>query len=477
VLCATNMMIHGIEVPSNIINDNTLARPLRDYGKKDQVDVIITNPPFGWVEEDGIENNFPAQFRPRETVDLFLVLVMDLLKEVGRAAIVLPDGTLFGEGIKTRIKKKMLEECNLHTIVRLPKSVFAPYTSIATNVLFLTKGEPTEEIWYYEHPLPENVKAYSKTKPMRVSEFDAEKHWWSKRNESEVAWKVSVKEIAENNYNLDIKNPNAPVLHHQDSGELFEEFSKASVLKSSLQDQLRQILEKSPAAEKKMNHLLSSLDIVTEAPDGVKTLRKAVLGLAVSGQLVEQRSSEGTGKQLIVKICDKRGISYTAGSTNSVPLPMTWATAKLGELVHIEMGQSPDSDSYNQRGEGLPFYQGKTDFGLLTPSPRFWCSQPRKIAQPGDVLLSVRAPVGPTNFVTEASCIGRGLAALRPLGGMRTEFILWWMRAYEPEVAMMGTGTTFVAVSKKSLDPFRVAVPPLAEQERILTRITELMDI
>jgi len=245
VLCATNMMIHGIEVPSNIINDNTLARPLKDYGKKDQVDVIVTNPPFGGVEEDGIENNFPAEFRTRETADLFLVLVMELLKDGGRAAIVLPDGTLFGEGIKTRIKKRMLEECNLHTIVRLPKSVFAPYTSIATNVLFLTKGEPTKDIWYYEHQLPEGVKAYNKGKPMRLSEFDEEKKWWTKRKETEKAWKVSAKDIAANNYNLDIKNPNAPVEIHEDPEELLAQYIGAVKAVKALQDQLKVSLQQS----------------------------------------------------------------------------------------------------------------------------------------------------------------------------------------------------------------------------------------
>ena len=245
VLCATNMMVHGIEVPSNILNDNTLARPLRDYGPKDQVDVIVTNPPFGGVEEDGIENNFPAEFRTRETADLFLVLVMELLKDGGRAAIVLPDGTLFGEGIKTRIKKKMLEECNLHTIVRLPKSVFAPYTSISTNVLFLTKGEPTKDIWYYEHQLPEGVKAYNKTKPMRLSEFDEEKKWWTKRKETEKAWKVSAKDIAANNYNLDIKNPNAPVETHEDPDELLAQYAEAVKAVKALQDQLKASLQQS----------------------------------------------------------------------------------------------------------------------------------------------------------------------------------------------------------------------------------------
>jgi type I restriction enzyme M protein len=245
VLCATNMMVHGIEVPSNILNDNTLARPLRDYGKKDQVDIIITNPPFGGVEEDGIENNFPQEFRTRETADLFLVLVMELLKDGGRAAIVLPDGTLFGGGIKTRIKKKMLEECNLHTIVRLPKSVFAPYTNIATNVLFLTKGEPTKDIWYYEHPLPEGVKAYNKTKPMRVAEFDTEKAWWTNREKTEQAWKVSAEAIVERNYNLDIKNPNTPDFVHADPDELLRQYAESVSKVKELQAKLKASLEQS----------------------------------------------------------------------------------------------------------------------------------------------------------------------------------------------------------------------------------------
>lgn len=245
VLCATNMMVHGIEVPSNIVNDNTLARPLKDYGKKDQVDVIVTNPPFGGVEEDGIENNFPAEFKTRETADLFLVLVMELLKDGGRAAVVLPDGTLFGEGIKTRIKKALLESCNLHTIVRLPKSVFAPYTSIATNVLFLTKGEPTKHIWYYEHQLPEGVKAYNKGKPMRLAEFDGEKVWWDKRKETEQAWMVSIKEIVERNYNLDIKNPNAPTESHEDPDELLAAYADAVKKVAELQNKLKASLEES----------------------------------------------------------------------------------------------------------------------------------------------------------------------------------------------------------------------------------------
>jgi type I restriction enzyme M protein len=159
LLCMTNMMLHGIEVPLQIRHDNTLARPLRDYTNADRVDVIMTNPPFGGMEEDGIEQNFPATFQTRETADLFLVLIMHLLKEGGRGAIVLPDGTLFGEGIKTRIKERLLRDNNLHTLVRLPKNVFAPYTGIQTNILFFEKGQPTKEVWFYEHPYPPGYKS------------------------------------------------------------------------------------------------------------------------------------------------------------------------------------------------------------------------------------------------------------------------------------------------------------------------------
>jgi len=242
LLCATNMLLHGIEVPSNIRHDNTLSRPLRDYGPKDRVDVVVTNPPFGGTEEDGIEANFPASFRTRETADLFLVLIMHLLKDGGRAAIVLPDGTLFGEGVKTRIKEKLLEECNLHTVVRLPNGVFNPYTGIKTNLLFFTKGEPTKEVWYYEHPYPEGYKSYSKTKPMRIEEFAPEKAWWQNRQENEQAWKVSVEQIKSNGYNLDIKNPNTVEDDHGDPEELLAEYKTLLASVAETRETLKQEL-------------------------------------------------------------------------------------------------------------------------------------------------------------------------------------------------------------------------------------------
>jgi len=154
MLCVTNMLLHEIEDPSFVRHDNTLARPYVSYTQSERVDIVLTNPPFGGREEDGIENNFPNQFRTRETADLFLALIIRLLRPGGRAGAVLPDGSLFGEGVKTRLKEHLMQECNLHTIVRLPNSVFRPYASIGTNLLFFEKGEPTKETWFWEHRVP-----------------------------------------------------------------------------------------------------------------------------------------------------------------------------------------------------------------------------------------------------------------------------------------------------------------------------------
>lgn len=243
LLCTTNMLLHGIDIPVQIRHDNALARPLRDYGPRDRVDVVVTNPPFGGIEEDGIESNFPSTFQTRETADLFLVLLMHILKDGGRAGIVLPDGTLFGEGVKTRIKEELLKECNLHTIVRLPNGVFNPYTGIKTNLLFFTKGEPTKEIWYYEHPYPEGYKSYSKTKPIRIEEFEPEKAWWNNREENEHAWRVPVEEIVKNNYNLDIKNPNVPEEQNGDPEELLAQYQAVTAAVEETREILKQELK------------------------------------------------------------------------------------------------------------------------------------------------------------------------------------------------------------------------------------------
>lgn len=207
VLATTNLILHDIELP-NITYRDALDKPLREYKNSDKVTCILANPPFGGTVANSNENNFPLNYRTKESADLFLILMIHLLEDRGRAGIVLPDGSLTGDGIKQRVRKKLLEECNVHTIVRLPQSVFAPYATVNTNLIFFEKGKPTKNIWYYEHTLPATAKAYSKTKPIRVEEFAPIKQWWKKRAESEVSWKVSIDTIIERGYDLDIKNPN-----------------------------------------------------------------------------------------------------------------------------------------------------------------------------------------------------------------------------------------------------------------------------
>ncbi|MDA7657679.1 type I restriction-modification system subunit M [Verrucomicrobia bacterium] len=262
MLCTTNMILHGIDTPTNIRHDNTLSRPYMDYGNKDRVDVIVTNPPFGGTEEDGIENNFPATLRTRETADLFMALIVKLLKNHGRAAVVLPDGFLFGEGMKTRLKEDLLKKCHLHTIVRLPNGVFNPYTGIKTNILFFTKKPESEqpatkEVWFYKHPYPEGVSSYNKTKPMRFDEFQTEIDWWGSeeegfktRIETEQAWKVSIEDIVSRNYNLDISNPHVGEQVSHNPEELLTQYTDQQGKIQDLRNQLKTILESALSGEK-----------------------------------------------------------------------------------------------------------------------------------------------------------------------------------------------------------------------------------
>ena len=243
LLATTNLILHDIELPRIVFRDS-LDRPLSSYKDKDRVDVILANPPFGGIVANNNEKNFPQNFRTKESADLFLVLMIHLLKNGGRAGIVLPDGSLTGEGIKQRVRQKLLEECNLHTIIRLPNSVFQPYATVATNLLFFVKGTPTKEIWYYEHRLPEGQKSYSKTKPIRLEEFNPIREWWNNRRENEVAWKVDIKTIIDTGYDLDIKNPNKQEeVHDYTSAELIEMLEKSMLKSNALLNQLKSELK------------------------------------------------------------------------------------------------------------------------------------------------------------------------------------------------------------------------------------------
>lgn len=215
LLCTTNMLLHDINEPQ-IVRGNSLEKNVRDYEENDKFDVILMNPPYGGTEKKSVQQNFPTELRDSETADLFMVEILYRLKQNGRVGIVLPDGFLFGtDNTKVAIKRKLMDECNLHTIIRLPGSIFAPYTSIATNLLFFDKTGPTQETWFYRMDIPDGYKAFSKTKPVTLKHLDCVVKWWNNREEIKdektdesltETWKAkkfSIDEIIKLNYDLD----------------------------------------------------------------------------------------------------------------------------------------------------------------------------------------------------------------------------------------------------------------------------------
>jgi len=246
LLCEMNLLLHGLEYP-NISYQNSLATPLKDIGHEDRVDIIVTNPPFGGEEEEGILGNFPSDLQTSETALLFLQLIMKMLKRPGRGsarggrcAIVLPDGAMFATGIAERVRKLLVENYNLHTVVRLPKGVFAPYTPIPTNLLFFDCQGPTETIWYYQLLPPNDRKNYTKTKPLRPEEFEPVEKWWKSRGESTHSWQVAVDTIRGQNYNLDLSNPNMRSVEDLPPEQVIDEIVRKEEEINSL---LRELIE------------------------------------------------------------------------------------------------------------------------------------------------------------------------------------------------------------------------------------------
>lgn len=245
LLAQMNLLLHGLESPK-IDPGNSLRFPLNEIRDKNRVDVILTNPPFGGEEERGILSNFPEDKQASETALLFLQLIMRKLRrppKPGRAGVIVPNGTLFGDGVCARIKEELLEDFNLHTIIRLPNGVFAPYTPIPTNLLFFDRSGPTKNVWYYEQPLPEGRKQYTKTMPMQFEEFKDCLAWWKKRKETDRAWKVSAKDLLANNCNLDIKNPrNKQALEHLPPEQLVDSILKKEQQIIEIMGEIKQIL-------------------------------------------------------------------------------------------------------------------------------------------------------------------------------------------------------------------------------------------
>lgn len=495
ILCMTNMLLHGIDVPVNIRHDNTLARPLVDWSPSERVDIVVTNPPFGGTEEDGIESNFPSDVRTRETADLFLVLIMHLLKPGGRCAIVLPDNTLFGDGVKRTIKERLLSECRLHTIVRMPPTVFAPYTNIATNLLFFDKGLPTEEVWFYEHELPAGQKAYGKTRRIRVDEFDALRDWWTDRRESEQAWRVSIDDIAERNYNLDIPNPNRPVPDRREPSEALDDYRSSRATLARLVEQITGLLEQAVIDESATAQaFFSNLPRLAGAPGVVETLRSLILDLAIRGRLVEQRGDEAPASSLLDESRAEVAARVAAGEIRRPPVlapiddddklfsvPATWCWARLGEQAGtgIRGTVSPDGlagDEWVLDLEDVVSGSGHVLKHVVARERPAGSTKARFAA--GDVLYGKLRPYLNKVVVAPApGCCTTEMIVFTPWRMLLPEYLALYLRA--PTFVRWATAVThgvkMPRLGLKLLQQRPIAMPPLGEQRRIAHRVEELM--
>jgi type I restriction enzyme M protein len=485
MLCVTNMMLHGVEVPSLVAHDNTLTRPLRDYTAADRVDVIVTNPPFGGVEEPGTENNFPADVRTKETADLFLVLIKHLLKPGGRGALVLPDGTLFGEGVKSRIKEQLLAECNLHTIVRLPGGVFSPYTGIKTNMLFFTKGQPTKEIWYYEHQYPTGMKTYNKTKPIRIEEFDAEKAWWGieadgfrSRVEGEFAWKVSIETIKLASFNLDQKNPHAPDLVSHDPDELLCDYSRLQSRAQGVRDQLRTIL-----SAETWQRIAQHFDLLLDRPEAIRSFEQAILQGAVRGLLVSQADEDEPAAALVERIflakaqLPDRARARVPGPMSAVdendlgfPLPKGWIGVRFGDITVNRDGERVPVSAADREGLAKRYdYYGAS--GVIDKIDKFiFDKRLLLIGEDGANLLNRSTPIA---FFAEGKYwVNNHAHVIDATEPGLLDYLCLYVNAISLEPYV--TGTAQPKMNQAKLNSIPVALPPLAEQRRIVVRVEEL---
>lgn len=353
MLSVVNLITHDIEVPQ-LENGDSLSREYNSIKQKDRVDIIVANPPFGGVVGDGMETNFPLNYRTKESADLFLILFIQLLKDGGRAGIVLPDGSLTGDGVKQRVRQKLLEDCNVHTIVRLPQSVFAPYATVNTNLIFFEKGKPTKEIWYYEHTLPDGQKAYSKTKPIRIEEFEPIKQWWNNRAESEVAWKVSIDTIIDRNYDLDVKNPTIKPINVLTVNDAV---TKQKLIENQLYFKISEFSEglNNLNCRDEMADLFSHIKTVINVPKAIEQIDAFILNLAVQGKLVKQDPKDEPASELLKRIKAEKAKSgkkekplppikpedLPAGKAG-IPfeIPKNWVWCRLGEIIEMIYGDS-----------------------------------------------------------------------------------------------------------------------------------------
>ena len=508
LLGVTNIMLHGIKDPM-FFHMDSLGKNMSEYQEEGKLDTIAMNPPYGGATDTHTKMNFKAEYRSSETADLFMVLIMQRLNRGGRAGVVVPDGFLFGtDGAKLAIKKRLLTEFNLHTIIRLPGSVFSPYTSIATNILFFNneraegapEGYKTRETWFYRMDMPEGYKHFSKTRPILNQHFEVVNEWWQNRQvleDGEKSRSFTAQELMDMGCNFDqckFPKEEEEVLRPE---ELLKKYHK---LKDTLNCEIEVVVSNFEALLE--NKEIKEADLSIKNPCGVlsdlisgipERLKKSILQEAIEGRLVPQDPNDEPASVLLNRIrkekkqlvkegkLKKKDLEETPISEDEIPfkIPGTWEWVRISDVVNVLMGQSPDGNDVFEAKEGdkaYEFHQGKICFTekYITPSGK-WCKVPSRIANKDSLLICVRAPIGDVNITQRSIGIGRGLAAMEGLGDISNMFLFYWMLAHKRCLEDQGTGSTFKAITVEVLKNQKIPLPPLAEQKRIVAKIEQLM--
>ena len=511
ILCITNLLLHGLDLP-RVYHDNSLIRDVLDYTEDDQFDVILMNPPYGGSEKTEVKNHFPADLTSSETADLFMAVIMYRLKKNGRCAVILPDGFLFGtDNAKVNLKKKLLSEFNLHTIIRMPGSVFSPYTSITTNILFFENTGKTEETWFYRLDMPDGYKHFSKTKPMKVEHFAPAIEWWNDRKELTVdgfdkAKKYSYEQLTDElGYNFD----QCGFPHEEEEilapADLFLRYQEERASLNAIVDRALEHINSSfngNMVDNDLGVIDGALGRLSEIDKSFPSeMQKSILQMAIQGKLVEQRPEEGTGEELYNQIqAEKQALVKSGKIKKDKPLPEitddekpfdipeNWKWVRIAQVVtlnpkndlddSLEVGFIPMtcvSDSYQNKHtfevrKWMDIKKGFThfangDIGVAKITP---CFQNRKSV----IFKSLPNGFGAgTTELTVSRIIGDTLCP---------EYLLWFFKTdyFISNGVKSFTGTAGQQrIHKDYLQCCLFPLPPLAEQKRIVAKLEELLPL
>ena len=513
MLCITNLLLHGLDIP-RVFHDNTLLKDVLDYTVDDQFDVILMNPPYGGSEKADVKNHFPSDLASSETADLFMSVIMYRLKENGRVAVILPDGFLFGtDNAKVNIKKKLLSEFNLHTVIRMPGSVFAPYTSITTNILFFDRTGATEETWFYRMDMPEGYKHFSKTKPMKLEHFAPVVEWWNNRQEITVdgfdkAKKFTVQQLTEElGYNLD--QCGYPHIEEEilDPMDLIKRYQEERASLNATVDRAVDQISLSLTSDQVINQVDFANGVLSKLAEIDSTfserMQKSIIQLALQGKLVEHFAEDGTGEELYCQIQkEKQQLIKTKVIKKEKPLPEieendipfdipeNWRWVRLGDLLRVISGVSykkGDVCNFGMRilrgGNIQSMRVGLADDDVFLPTEY---RDLEKQVTTGDIIIVAstgsKTVIGKAGYIDREmpdTMIGAFLRICRPLYAPISQYLRYVFDSeyYRKHIRDLSQGTNINNVKESYITEFIIPLPPLAEQKRIVTKLEEILPL